>query len=84
MRVFMAVFARKSEIGSFPLMPYEVVGMRKEGGESGYVPNMRMNTHIPCHCACHSSCLLSSVPNEEGLWAHVATLTATRLVRRDI
>ena len=67
-------------------MAYEVVGMRREGDEDeiGYIPNVRMHTYIPYRCACHSSCLLSSVPNEEGLWAHVATFTPTRLVRRDI
>ena len=35
--VFMAVFAGWSEFGSFLLVAYEVVGMRREGDEAGYI-----------------------------------------------
>ena len=66
-------------------MDYEVVGMRKEGDEIGYMPNMRMHTYIPCLAVVPPTLRLpSSVLNEEGLWAHVATFTLAYLVRRDI
>ena len=69
---FMGMFAGWSKIGSFLLMAYEVVGMRKEGDEAEYIPLLHLLLLVSGYCV---QCQMRG-----GSWACVVTFAATRLV----